>query len=276
MSTPAADATPPRCYRHPDRETWIRCSRCDRPICPDCMVPASVGFQCPDDVAEGRRATPTARTAFGGVWRAGSDAVATKALVAVTVVVSLAAELVPRLDGLLWISAAQLYLGEWWRLLTPALVHGGLLHLAFNAYALWVTGPPLEAALGRSRLVALYVVSVLAGSAAFVALAPPFTPAVGASGGIFGLFGAFFVLSLRLKQDVRPILVLLVLNFALGLVVSRVAWQAHLGGLVGGALVAAVMVHAPRRHRALVQWTGTALVALAALATAGVAVSSLA
>ena len=264
------------CYRHPDRESHIRCTRCERPICPDCMVPASVGFQCPECVAQGHRDVRQARTQYGG--RISQDpGYVTKVLLAVNVVMFLLQQVVDGLERRLFsIGLATLPdgdvigigAGEGYRLLTAAFLHGGLLHLLFNMYALWLFGPPLEQAFGRARFLGVYLLSALGGSTLSYAFAFPAQASLGASGAIFGLFGAYLVVARHLGRDTSMLLVLLVLNGVLGFLVPRIDWRAHLGGFLIGALLALVLVGAPRARRALVHTAGFALVAVLVLAGA--------
>ena len=266
----------PVCYRHPGRETWIRCGRCERPICPDCMVPASVGFQCPECVRAGRAGTRPARTVFGG--RTVEDpGYVTKVLIALAVGTFLLQLTLPEsFTRAMWLVAlAQdpsrggavggVAAGEWYRLLTVALLHGSLIHLGFNMYALWLFGPALEAALGRSRFAALVLVSALGGSAASYAFSRLEQPSVGASGAIFGLFAAYMVVGRRLGRDISALVVLLGINVALGFLVANVDWRAHAGGFITGGAVAAVVAYAPRARRGLVQTAGYAATALVLL-----------
>ncbi len=253
----------PHCYRHPDRETYIRCQRCERPICPDCMAPAAVGFLCPDDLREGRRGVREARTTFGG--RVSDDpGYVSKVLIGITVALYVAQEVLPDLDNRFWLIAGPVLDpalggatvgvadGELYRLFTAAFLHGGLLHLLFNMYALWLFGPPLEQAFGRLRFGALYGVSALAGSAASYGFGAQYVPALGASGAVFGLFAAYVVVSRRLGRDVSGLFVLLGLNVVIGFLPgSNIDWRAHAGGFVVGGLVATVLVGAPRARRAL-------------------------
>ncbi|WP_030707625.1 rhomboid family intramembrane serine protease [Streptomyces sp. NRRL F-2580] len=265
----------PGCYRHPDRDTGISCTRCERPICSDCMISASVGFQCPECVREGsgtgHRPTANApRTIAGGVV-ASDPHLVTKILIGINVLVFLVGAIDPAL-------AVQLELigryresayvpgpiegvstGEYHRLLTSVFLHTALWHIAGNMIGLWVIGGPLEAALGRARYLTVYLLSGLGGSALVYLLTAPNTPTLGASGAIFGLLGATVVLVRRLRYEMRPVLVMvalmLLLTFApLGTGLS-VSWQAHVGGLVTGALVAlGMLTPAAGRTRALIQW----------------------
>lgn len=265
----------PVCYRHPDRETGIRCTRCERPICPECMVNASVGFQCPNCVRTGSGTghAPSAsqpRTLAGGTLTA-DPRLFTKILIGINLAIFIA---VQTSDALLndlvllgaWPPAPYTPTqgvagGEWYRLVTSMFTHEAPWHIGFNMLSLWWLGGPLETALGRARYLTVYFVSGLAGSALAYLLAAPNTATLGASGAIFGLFGATAVLMRRLNYDMRPIIVLLVINliftFSPGF---NISWQAHIGGLVAGVITGYAMVHAPRQHRALIQYGTCALV----------------
>ncbi|MGW1373369.1 rhomboid family intramembrane serine protease [Streptomyces sp. NPDC002446] len=268
----------PGCYRHPDRQTGISCTRCERPICPDCMVSASVGFQCPDCVRSGSGTGHTARataprTIAGGTIAADPRLV-TKILLGINAAVFLAVlatgdDLVNRLDllGLAFdpshyqlVGVAE---GEWYRLLTAMFLHQQIAHFAFNMLSLWWLGPPLEAALGRARFIALYMLAGLGGSALSYFLAAQNQPSLGASGAIFGLLGATAVLLRRMNYDMKPVLILLGLNLAFTFLWPHIAWQAHVGGLVVGAAVAFGMVHAPRDRRNAVHLATCAVALLA-------------
>jgi membrane associated rhomboid family serine protease len=264
----------PVCYRHPDRETGIRCTRCERPICPECMISASVGFQCPDCVRSGSGTghAPDAsrpRTIAGGTVTA-DPRLLTKILIGINLAVFIAVQVSTSLlnDLVLigtwppapFIPTEGVAEGEWWRLVTSMFTHEAIWHIAFNMLSLWWLGGPLEAALGRARYLALYFVSGLAGSALTYLLAGPTSASLGASGAIFGLFGATAVLMRRLQYDMRPIIALLVINLIFTFGWSNIAWQAHIGGLVAGVIIGYAMVHAPRERRALVQYGTCALV----------------
>jgi membrane associated rhomboid family serine protease len=277
--TPAAAGGSPVCYRHPDRETGISCTRCGRPICPDCMVDASVGFQCPDCVRTGAGTghaphVSRPRTIAGGTVT-GDPRLVTKVLLGINLAVWFAVlgagdRLVSELDlvGLvrdpMTLQVVGVAEGQWYRLLTAMFLHQQVMHILFNMLSLWWLGPPLEAALGRVRFLALYLLAGLGGSALSYLLAAPNQPSLGASGAIFGLLGATAVLMRRMRYDMRPVIALLALNLLFTFTWANIAWQAHIGGLVVGAAVAYGMVHAPREHRALVQ-RGTCLVALLAM-----------
>ncbi|MCI3274743.1 rhomboid family intramembrane serine protease [Streptomyces cylindrosporus] len=264
----------PGCYRHPDRETGIRCTRCERPICPECMVNASVGFQCPECARgdSGTGHTPAAsrpRTVAGGTVTTDPRLV-TKILIGINIAVFIAVHVRPSLlnDLVLlgeWPPAPYkategVAAGEWYRMVTSMFTHQEIWHIGFNMLSLWWLGGPLEAALGRARYLAVYFTSGLAGSALVYLLASPTTSTLGASGAIFGLFGATAVLMRRLNYDLRPIIALLVINLIFTFSWSGISWQAHIGGLVAGVVTGYGMVHAPRERRALVQYGTCALV----------------
>jgi len=267
----------PTCYRHPDRETGIRCTRCERPICPECMVSASVGFQCPECVRGGSGtghspATTQPRTLAGGTVTA-DPRLLTKLLVGINLAVflvqlSVGDSFTDRFDlfGRAWLSGQfqGVAEGQWYRLLTAMFLHGSYIHILFNMLSLWWIGGPLEAALGRARYLALYFVSGLAGSALTYLLVDANEPSLGASGAIFGLFGATAVLLRRLNYDMRPVIALLAINLIFTFNPAfNIAWQAHIGGLVAGVVVGYAMVHAPRDRRALIQYGVCALVLVA-------------
>lgn len=257
--------TIPHCYRHPDRETYIRCQRCGRPICPDCMRAASVGFHCPECVREGSSTVRQARTAYGG--RINSRAtIVTTVIIAVNVVIFVLANVLP--DGprgtvgefvstMGLIPDGSVYgpsidgvaQGAYWQLLTSTFLHVSVLHLLMNMIGVWIFGTFLESVLGRWRFLALYLVSGLVGSVTVYWLADPYSLSLGASGSVFGLFGAALVILLRQKRDVSQLLVLLAINMFITFTVESISWQAHLGGLVTGMLMGAGYAYSPREQR---------------------------
>ncbi|GAA4124285.1 rhomboid family intramembrane serine protease [Nocardioides fonticola] len=287
---PVPEIGVPTCYRHPDRETYISCQRCGRPICPDCMTEAAVGFQCPSCVAEGRRTQREARTPYGGRI-AGNRAVVTLTLIGLNLAVyvlifatggdgsSLINVLAEHARGLCTAANGGYFPnvgsqalcergvggtwtpgvsdGAYWQLLTSQFAHVQPLHLGFNMLALYVLGPQLEAVLGRGRFLALYLLSGFAGSAAVYWLGSEVRPTLGASGAIFGLMAALLIIARRVGADYQQILMWIGLNFLITLVGSSyISWQAHLGGFLGGLVVSAILAYAPRERRTAVQAGG--------------------
>jgi membrane associated rhomboid family serine protease len=267
-ATPQGEqAAAPVCYRHRDRETYVRCVRCDRPICPECMNAAAVGFQCPECVRAGNRNTRVARTTFGGRVSGRENAV-TISLIGLNVAVFLlAAATNPRAltsavpttlhdrFALVGVLVAQ---GEYYRLITSAFLHYGPLHIAFNMYALWLFGQELERLYGRLRFLVLYFVSALGGGALAYLIINPNAGLAGASGAVFGLFGAYFVTARKIGLNTGGILALVAINLVLGFVIPGIGWQAHIGGLITGTATAAVLAYVPRGPRqALIQAAGT-------------------
>lgn len=274
-AVPPGEAVP-TCYRHPDRETYIRCQRCDRYICPDCQRQASVGFQCVECVREAARTQPAPRTRFGGIVR-GSDGVITKILVGLNVGVFLIGMLSPAVVQWLLLvgrigfgdqigQSVGVAGGEVWRLLTSAFTHNQIWHLAVNMFTLWMLGPQLERLLGRGRFTALYLVSALTGSAVAYAFTAPHVGVLGASGAIFGLFGATVILSRKMKADMGWFIGMLAINVVINVFFSRyLSWQGHLGGFAGGLLLGVALAYAPRERRNLFQIGGFVVVSLLAV-----------
>jgi membrane associated rhomboid family serine protease len=270
---PEVTPATPTCFRHPDRETYVSCVRCGRPACPDCLRSAAVGQQCVECIREGNRGTRSGTAPFGG--RVTSTPVVTYTLIALNVIVYVAEQINPTkfiwyggmIGGVIdpYHQVIGVAAGDWYRLLSSAFLHEplntgfGIFHILFNMWALWVVGPSLERMLGRARFVAVYLLSALGGSVLFYLVAQPFDgPAIGASGAIFGLFGAWFVLARRLRLNTGMIVGLIVINLVLSFTVSGIAWQDHVGGLISGAALTAAYVYAPRKNRALVQASATA------------------
>ena len=240
-----------RCYRHPDRSTSLRCSRCDRPICAFCSHDSPVGQRCPD-CSRGSRATRVvnARRLATGITPA----------VLVIMVVSVVAYLIQRQNVQFTIDYAHITeavrYGEWWRAVTAAFLHsrGSVLHIVFNMYALYLFGPRLERQVGTVSFVGLYLASAVSGAVAFQYLSDG--GAVGASGAIFGLFGAVLIGTYPLRHtphggaQFRRLLLLLAINLALPLLVPGIAWEAHVGGLVAGMIIVSIWQRIPYGPRA--------------------------
>lgn len=264
--------SPPVCYRHGNRETWVSCQRCGRPVCPECQTQAAVGVQCPECVRDGRGAAPRRAPAWLRALGPGRTTVVTYTLIALNVAIY----------GLQWLTAHELtdawflnpYVvgSEPWRLITSAFLHSPspiIVHLLFNMYALFIFGPVLESFLGRARLIALYLVGALGGSLgvltsvevwAFTDGAVQNAPggALGASGAVFALMGAVFALRRAMGIDVRQLLVVLAINLALPVFVPRIAWEGHLGGLAIGFLIGMVLARTRRPEERRTQILGIA------------------
>lgn len=272
---PSGAAAPPVCVRHPDRATGLTCTRCGRPACPECLREASVGHQCVDCVAQAGREVRRGVTVAGAAPGA-RPAVAT-ALIAVNVAVfawtALTAQSVlgnaraPLFRDWALVPAAVAD-GEWWRLVTAGFLHFGPVHLLFNMMALWVIGRDVEAALGHGRFLAVYLVSLLGGSAAVMLLTSPGSNVAGASGAVFGLMGALAVLLRRLRFPLGQVGGLIVANLLVTFLVPGISVAGHLGGLATGAAATAALLYAPPARRGPVQ--AGALVGLAVLLLAAV------
>jgi membrane associated rhomboid family serine protease len=262
---PGTPVGAPVCPRHPDRVSYVSCQRCGRPTCPDCQRSAAVGIQCVDCVRESAKAVRARRTIFGGGVTTGRPVV-TITMMAICVAMFVLDWAIPK-DFIFQSFAYAPFTTETqpWRMVTSAFLHStNIMHIAFNMYALWILGSALEPAFGRLRFLAVYIISALAGSVAgLLMFADPITPVVGASGAIFGLFGALFVVQKKRGGDLRQIVVLLLINAALGFFIPNIAWQAHLGGLIAGALCTVAIAYAPANaRRNVVQWGGMAAVVL--------------
>jgi membrane associated rhomboid family serine protease len=261
------------CYRHPSRETGVSCANCGRPICPDCMTTTSVGMRCPEC---SRQRTPV-KTLRNTVSRPE----VTLALIAINVVAFLAegnvsinsnptnkvyeeGALFGSLRGFPHLGVAH---GQWWRVVTSGFLHENLLHIGFNMYVLYVLGQMLEPALGRLRFGVIYGVSLLTGSLGAL-LVTPHSPTVGASGAVFGIMGAAAV-EMRARQI--PIMQsgvggLILINLVISFTLPGISWGGHVGGLIGGALVALIFQQAARRGAQSLALAACALIALGAVA----------
>ncbi|HWM72105.1 MAG TPA: rhomboid family intramembrane serine protease [Nocardioides sp.] len=265
------------------------------------MRDAAVGFHCPTCIAEGAKTTRSARTPYGGT-RTANPALSSMVLIGMNVAVWLAivatgwkdSRLIDRLallpvgrcgsdaspgsyynltnegpcirftdgDGNWFPGVSD---GSYWQLVTSGFAHVEVWHIGFNMVALWFLGPQLEAVLGRTRFLALYFISLLSGAALVYWLAGESSATLGASGAIFGLLGALLVVAYKVGGDVRALMVWLGLNVAITFLFPGVSWQGHLGGFVGGFLVGAVLVYAPRTRRTTVQTAGLSVLVVAVL-----------
>ncbi|MFG2677981.1 rhomboid family intramembrane serine protease [Streptomyces sp. NPDC048392] len=302
-----SESTFTTCYRHPAVECHVRCTRCERYICPDCMREAPVGHQCPECVRKGARSVRQARTIAGG--RVSTTPVVTYALFALNVLAYLAETVRPEIvdrfamigsrlvgpDGtyyadngshLVWgpIRIEGVAGGEWERMLTSAFLHVspfegtfGILHITMNMVALWQLGRVVELMLGRVRFAVLYLLSALGGSVLELVLTDPWQSSVGASGAVFGVGAAYYVLHRRLGADMASVNRFMAF-LLLWLVVSAAvtSWQGHVGGLLVGGALALAFAYAPRdgRRVAVQAGVGAGLVVLMAV-TAAIKVSEL-
>jgi len=254
------------CYRHPDRQSYVLCQRCGRTICGECQTPAPVGVICPECMREARasmpRTRPEAIRRIGFLNRSGQP-VMTYALMGLCVLVYIF-QSIPGLGShvtqALWYAGAYSYPSgtfsdvgfEPWRLLTSVFAHASILHIALNMYTLWVFGQILEPMLGKWRYLSVFLISGVAGSVGMLLLTSPGQPAIGASGSIFGMFGALVVVQRKLGGPIRQLIVLIVINLAIGffpIFGGNIAWQAHVGGLAGGLLAGLVLTETRRRSQ---------------------------
>lgn len=254
------------------------------------MVPGSVGFQCPECVSRGMKETRQNELPHGGTRSAdprGTSIVLIGINLAVWVAILLTGWSNSRLGNLLALTPAGVcasadeYIpgataatctvpgfewtdgvasGAFWQVVTSGFAHVGITHIGFNMLVLWMLGPTMEQRLGRARYLAVYLVALLGGSAAVMLFSDPETSTLGASGAIYGLMGALVVLAVRYKGNVQQILIWLGINVAISFTFPGISWQGHFGGLLGGALVAAILVYLPKDKRSL-QWPLVGLVA---------------
>ncbi|HQH22666.1 MAG TPA: rhomboid family intramembrane serine protease [Thermoleophilia bacterium] len=278
------------CYRHPDRETGVSCSNCGRPICHECMIAAPVGFRCPECVrqqnARGSRARVVTRAQTRSRWSATGPGAhgglsVTKVLIGLNVLV-FALGLMPgiglRIQYYGALSAtAVLAAHEYWRLLTALFIHAGIFHIFLNMWALWLVGGFIERAVGRGKFLILYLLAGFSGSV--LVLLVPSGPVVGASGAIFGIFGALAVHAflnqgrdLQSSAFLRQVLFIIGINLLFTFTWGNISWQAHVGGLIGGAAVMYAMMLGgrkdPRRPFGLADGLAVGSIALLLLALA--------
>ena len=282
----------PSCVRHPDRPTGLRCTRCDRPACVDCLVDASVGHHCVDCVRDAQQVNPQAKPV-----RARSRArtgqprlVVVPALMAVNIAVFVLTAV--QAGGLSMVERSAIFRdgvmfpalvsdGQWWRLITSGFLHvgnyGGYgpVHLLFNMFALWMIGRDLESALGRVRFLVVYLVALLGGSTVVMLFGAATGSVAGASGAIYGLFGGIAVVVFRRKLNPAPVLTLLAMNIALSVALPGISLLGHIGGLVAGTLATAAMVYAPAARRTALQSTVCGALVVVMLVVIGVRGSEL-
>jgi membrane associated rhomboid family serine protease len=244
------------CYRHPNTPTGVHCTRCARPICTECMIPAPVGYQCPECVQQARREF---RRGPGRPRLRVSRFSATKILL-LALLAGFVLEVAkggpnaffqgPSLPKLIQLGAMQPWLiadGQYWRLFTAIFLHDGLIHIAFNAYALWLFGQFVDDAYGTRRFLLLFFLTGLLASVTSYVFSDPNTIAVGASGAVFGIFGAFIAYHYRRRNlaasaaSLRWAMTMILLNAFLAFSFRTIDWRAHAGGLVAGLLAGYVL-----------------------------------
>ena len=252
---PSSAPTVEVCYRHVDVETRVHCTRCGRPICPDCMIAAPVGFQCPECVEQARREFrqgPARALRAGGITVTKALLFAIGGMFVLEVVTGGPTALFegPNQQELFDLGAMQPFAiadGQYWRLFSAMFLHAGLFHIVFNAYALWLFGATIETNLGRTQMALIYFVTGFLASVTSYAFGPTNVVGVGASGAIFGIFGAFIAFNYRRRHlaiasaNLRWAGTLLMLNLLLAFALAgRIDWRAHLGGLVAGIVAGGV------------------------------------
>ncbi|WP_232295023.1 rhomboid family intramembrane serine protease [Parafrankia sp. EUN1f] len=254
----------PHCYRHPERETYVSCQRCGRPICPDCMRPAAVGFHCPEESGGGSgragsaRPGSRSRPGFGSRVGRGRQGLVTQVLMGLCAVAYVLQGL-PGLDrsgnnlnqfslDFLLSGVDIAFYDQYYRFVAAAFLHGNFLHILVNLYALFIMGHQLEAVVGRLRLIGLFLAGAVGGNVLSYVVNGLETSSLGASTAIFGFFGAFYVIARRMRADTTQILILIVLNFAITFSLSSIDRWGHIGGLVAGTIVGAIYAYMPARR----------------------------
>jgi membrane associated rhomboid family serine protease len=264
------------CYRHPNRETGVSCSNCGRPICPDCMTPTPVGMRCPECARQKTRVTR------GAVGPGRYDTPATYVLIALNVIAYLI-EIAGGNGGLspgnssividFGLYGPFVAEGEWYRLLTSGFLHASIIHIGFNMFALYFLGRILEPGIGTPRFGALYFASLFAGSLGALLLDPN-ALTIGASGAVFGIFGATFVIARHRRIDglASSIGIILLLNLAITFGRPEISIGGHLGGLAAGVLCALVIVAGERgmlgRRRLPVELAAMAAIGIVSIVAA--------
>ena len=230
------DAERTYCYAHPDTPTGLSCSRCGRPICGRCAIPATVGQHCPECVAEARRSAPKVRSQMM------STAPAVMTILAVNVIMFALQRIYPEITARLVMAPARVADGEWWRLLTSMVLHSPtfIFHIVMNSLVLWIYGPHVEQAFGTLRFAIMYVIAGFLGSAVSYAFGDFLGGSLGASGAIFGIAGVLLVYLFRRRSstfvyaEMRSVMLFVGLNLVLGFSIRGIDYWAHIGGLLAG------------------------------------------
>jgi membrane associated rhomboid family serine protease len=274
----------PTCYRHPNRETGLSCTECDRPICTECLRMTPVGPRCPDHATTGRptrRAPIQARARRRAGFLRTNQPIVTMALIGVNVLVYLITVAqgagINSPGGSLFekwaLFGPAVANGDWWRLLTAAFLHGSILHIGLNMFVLYLVGGAVESFMGPVRYLALYLVSGLAGSAGALVVDPT-QVTVGASGAIYGIFGALLIIEYTQTGSLAgQAMTLIAINLALSFTIPGISWGGHVGGLIGGILATLAISRFGRGHIAYGRPGIVGIVGLIAVGVASVAVS---
>lgn len=250
----------PACVRHPGRPTGLRCSRCDRPACVECLRPASVGQHCVDCIAEGRRTTRRPVTISGA--RTDRQPIVMPILVGINVIVFVVtviqARSITNLQNSSLFDQWELVPlltrnGYWWQLVTAGFLHVSIIHILLNMVALWIIGRDLERVLGPLRFAIVYLLGVFGGNVAVFVFGAPTGAVAGASTGVFALMGGLLVVVYRLKLNPSQVIGLIVINLVLSVVIPNISLLGHVGGLVTGAAVTFALVNVPAERRTLWQ-----------------------
>jgi len=244
----------PACVRHPDRPTGLRCTRCERPACPECLRPASVGQHCVDCVAQAQRTTRAPVTISGA--RPDRRPVVVQTLIAVNVLIFAITAYQAR--GVMNLEPSTLFRdwalfplatrnGYWWQLITAGFLHVNPIHILMNMFALWVIGRDMERILGPARFTAVYLVGLLGGSVSVLLFGQVDSQTVGASGAVFALMGGLLVLVYRLKVNPSQVIGMIAINLVISVAIPGISLLGHVGGLVTGALLTAALIFPPPR-----------------------------
>ena len=231
------------CNYHSEKDTNVKCSRCEKYICVDCMRSASIGYQCPACASD---STPVIKGIDRNRFIPNQKNTPVTKFLSISLI---AIFLLQELTGTLLVKSFALFAplvtsGEWWRLISAGFLHGSIIHLLFNVYILWVIGSQLESIVGNVKFIIIYFVSLLGGSVASYLFSPFGSYSIGASGAIFGLMGAMLVVGRKRNLDISQITTLVAINVVIGFVLSGIDWRAHLGGLAAGAFIAWVLLNA--------------------------------
>ena len=265
----------PACFRHADRPTGLRCSRCDRPACPECLREASVGYQCVECVAQGARTQrPFRQRTIAGAEPV-DRSIVVPTLIVINVLIYAYTAIQSKSIGDVENSALfqrweewpfGVAAGGWWRLITAGFLHVTPVHIVLNMLSLWWIGKDLERILGRVRFTAVYLVSLFGGGVSVLCFADPQAPVAGASGAVFGLLGGLLVVVLKLKLNPGSVIATIAINLVLSVAIPGISLLGHLGGLVVGALVTAAVLYAPQQNR---NWWQAGAVAASVLVLVG-------